>query len=64
MNTNEKTSNSPIQITAAKAERPDFVKQIGKTTYRVNVHFSATSKETLTDKVLRLIRNEVNRSSK
>lgn len=35
-----------------------FTKQIGKTTYLVNVHFSETSKETLQDKMERLIKNE------
>ena len=45
--------------TTAKADPPDFVKRIGKSTYRVKVHFSQTSKETINDKVLRLIRNEV-----
>ncbi|WP_317854858.1 transposon-encoded TnpW family protein [Chakrabartyella piscis] len=35
-----------------------FTKQIGKTTYFVNVHFSETSKETLQDKMERLIKNE------
>jgi hypothetical protein len=50
------------QTTAAKqAGRPDLVKQIGKTTYRVKVHFSATSKETMSDKIKRLLRNEVGR---
>ena len=32
---------------------------IGSTAYEVAVYFSQTSHETLTDKVLRLIRNEV-----
>jgi hypothetical protein len=33
-------------------------------TLTVKVHFSETSKETLTDKVLRLIRNEASQSGK
>jgi hypothetical protein len=41
------------------AEPATFTKQVGGTTYQVNVHFSKTSKETLTDKILRLIRREV-----
>ena len=36
-----------------------FIKNIKGTTYEVNVHFSKTSRETLNDKVIRLIRNEV-----
>jgi len=35
-----------------------FTKKVGGTTYHVNVHFSKTSKETLADKILRLIRRE------
>jgi hypothetical protein len=42
-----------------KAESGTFIKKVGGTTYRVNVHFSKTSKETLTDKMLRLIKREV-----
>jgi hypothetical protein len=42
----------------AKTEQPEIVKRIGNTTYRVKVHFNPNSKETFTDKVLRLIRNE------
>ena len=37
---------------------PMFIKKIGGTTYRVSVHFSKTSKETMTDKILRLIKND------
>ena len=35
-----------------------FIKRIGSTNYRVNVHFSKTSRETANDKIMRLIRNE------
>ncbi len=38
---------------------PDLVKKIGKTTYRVKVHFSETSKETMSDKIKRMLRNEI-----
>ncbi len=38
---------------------PQMTTKVGKTTYDVFIHFSKTSKETMTDKVLRLIRNEV-----
>ena len=43
----------------AQAEPPALVKKIGKMTYIVRVHFSTTSKETFSDKVKRLLRNEV-----
>ncbi|MDR2043924.1 MAG: transposon-encoded TnpW family protein [Clostridium sp.] len=40
---------------------PQMTQKLGKTTFEVYVHFSETSKETLTDKVMRLIRNDINR---
>jgi len=35
-----------------------FKKRIGSTTYVVSVHFSRTSRETVEDKILRLIKSE------
>lgn len=35
-----------------------MTKRIGSTNYRVAVHFSRTSRESLDDKILRLIRND------
>ena len=40
------------------AERRTITRRIGHTTYKVNVHFSRTSRETMNDKIMRLIRNE------
>ena len=40
---------------------PDLVKKIGKTTYLVRVHFSQTSRETLEDKIKRMLRDDVRR---
>ena len=37
---------------------PMITRRIGSTTYKIHVHFSETSKETFTDKVLRLIKND------
>lgn len=37
------------------SETSALVKTIGKTTYIVNVHFSETARETVTDKLKRLI---------
>ena len=45
--------------TTAETKPPDIVKRIGNTTYKVNVHFSTTSKETIDDKIMRLIQNDV-----
>lgn len=44
--------------TAPKTEPPALVKQIGKTTYKVRVHFSTTSHETMSDKIKRMLQYE------
>ena len=36
-----------------------ITRRIGRTTYNVAVHFSQTSRETINDKILRLIKNDV-----
>ena len=56
VNTNDNTNVNP---TVDSREIPSITQRLGNTTYEVYVHFSETSKETMTDKVLRLIRNEV-----
>lgn len=38
---------------------PTFKRKIGKTTYIVRVHFSETSRETMEDKIKRLLQEEV-----
>ena len=38
---------------------PTVRKQIGKTTYIVRVHFSEPAKETMEDKIKRMLREEV-----
>lgn len=40
-------------------EPPAMVRQIGRTTYLVRVHFSATSRENMGDKIKRMLRSEV-----
>jgi len=35
-----------------------FTRRVGHTTYRVGVHFSGTSRETMDDKIVRLVRSE------
>ena len=49
--------------TPPKAEQPDLVKKIGKTTYKVKVHFSDTAKETMTDKIKRMLRDEISQKN-
>lgn len=39
-----------------------LTRRIGQTTYQVNVHFSETSKETMGDKIIRLIKSETQSS--
>ena len=39
--------------------QPCFRKVIGNTTYMVRVHFTETSKETLLNKIRRLLREEL-----
>ena len=58
-----------IDITAGNAANPETVslpdkpvimlKRIGSTIYQVAVHFSQTSRETMNDKVTRLIHREL-----
>ena len=43
----------------SSATCPTVRKQIGKTTYIVLVHFSQTAKETMEDKIKRMLREEV-----
>ena len=59
---NDRTDTSTA--IATKEGKPDFVKRIGKTTYRVRVHFNPNSRETMQDKIIRMLRNEVNQSQK
>jgi len=47
----------------ANAEPVMLQKRIGSTTYVVSVRFSQTSRETMQDKVLRLIESEVQKSA-
>ncbi len=49
----------PIPSVLAPEDAPALVKKIGKTTYIVRIHFSTTSKETMEDKIHRMLRNEV-----
>jgi len=40
-------------------ETHTFTRRIGSTVYRVGIHFSRTSKETMSDKIKRLVQNDV-----
>ena len=43
----------------APGDAPALVKKIGRTTYVVRVHFSKTSTETMSDKIRRMLKNEI-----
>ena len=49
-------TDSPLTV---KETAPALVKTIGGTTFDIHIHFSETSRETFTDKVLRLIQSDV-----
>lgn len=51
--------NSTTSMNTQNDICPALVKKIGKTTYFVMVHFSETSRETMSDKIKRLIWQEV-----
>ena len=54
------TNNAITPETATPPDKPVIMlKRIGTTTYQVTVFTSNTSRETLTDKVSRLIKNDV-----
>lgn len=45
-----------------KQEQPQvkrILKTIGSTTYEIHIHFSSSSKETLNDKIKRLLKNDL-----
>lgn len=50
--------NHDTSKTSSTAAPPAIVKRIGNTTFDIHIHFSETSRETFTDKVVRLIEND------
>lgn len=58
---NAATPERVVPLVSQEDERPTLLKKIGKTTYRVTIHFSATSRETMSDKIKRMLRNEISR---
>ena len=60
---NRSTPATASPLTVKEAEQPDIVKKIRNTTYRVKIHFSTTSKETMSDKIKRLIMNDCGKIS-
>ena len=57
-NDNPREQYTPIDIYSQS--RPAMLtKRIGSTTFRVRIHFSNTSRETVNEKILRLVKSEV-----
>ena len=55
---NEARAHVPANGNTTPAPRT-ITRRIGNTNYKVNVHFSRTSRETMNDKIIRMIKNEV-----
>ena len=53
------TENTNTIAQTIEQNAPVLVKKIGKTTYMVGIHFSETSKETMSDKIKRMLKNEI-----
>jgi hypothetical protein len=59
---NINAANNAVPLPVQGGERPTLVKKIGKTTYKVTIHFSSTNRETMSDKIKRMLRNEVSQT--
>lgn len=51
--------NKTTETPTTEQTAPVLIKKIGKTTYMVGIHFSETSKETMDDKVARLVERDI-----
>lgn len=58
----DKADNSPSN-NMEDSTTPMFEYKIGKTLYNVTVHFSITSKETMSDKIKRMLKNDIQNGS-
>jgi phosphotransferase system IIB component len=61
---NKATVKKPISVNETEAKKPDMVNLIGKTTYQVFVHFNPNARENMSDKIKRMLRNEVSQAIK
>ena len=57
------TENTNTIAQTIEQNAPVLVKKIGKTTYMVGIHFSETSKETMDDKVARLVKSDIHKQA-
>ena len=58
----ERQNGTDMAAERPPAPPPALVQEIGNTTYEVSFHFSTTSRETMSDKINRLIRRELDAS--
>lgn len=54
----DKTNKQENAATQSERKAPVICERIGNTKFNIHIHFSKTSKETFTDKVVRLIQND------
>ncbi len=54
---NADTTNRAVIVSQEK--RKGFTKKIGNTTYDVSFHYSQQSRESMNDKIIRLIENDM-----
>ena len=61
MNKEPHTLQAADAVTASRSTKntPAMEKKIGKTTNKVHLHFSNTSTETMSDKIKRMLKNEI-----
>ena len=60
--TNDPSMTITSTIPAPDVPPPSMVQKIGNTIYEVSFHFSTTSRETMSDKINRLIRRDLESS--
>ncbi len=46
-------------VIVSQEKRKGFIKKIGNTTYDVSFHYSKQSRESMNDKIIRLIENDM-----
>ena len=55
--------NNTVKKIQTEKAAPALVKKIGNTTYIVNIHFKESAKETLQQKIERMLKDEVKYSA-
>jgi hypothetical protein len=58
-NQNNTVRNDTVNLNPHDAPANTFTKRIGRGTYNVHIYFSTTSKESINDKLLRIIKNDI-----